>query len=152
MFSVLAQIDQTLTRLAHKYGHWLHRISLGLLFVWFGLLKPLGNETTTSLLAHTVYWGDPDTMVTLLGFWEMAIGLCLLFQPLLRVAMFLLSIRLIGVILTFFLMTDVCFYDVPFTPTPEGQYMIKDLVIFFAALAIVGNLGENRSAVDGRWH
>lgn len=150
MRSVLQIIDEEVIRLARKYGHWLHRISLGLLFIWFGLLKPLGHDTATSLLAHAVYWGEPATMVTLLGLWEIAIGLCLIIRPLLRVAVFLLSVRLIGIVLTFFLKTDVCFYQVPFTPTPEGQYMIKDLVIFFAALAIVSTIGEK--STDTHWH
>jgi hypothetical protein len=50
-----------------RYGHRLQRLSLGTLFVWLGLLKPLGRKTTTSLPAETVYWGTPETMVLILG-------------------------------------------------------------------------------------
>ena len=138
----LKKIDQSFFRFLHHYGHWVHRMSLGLLFIWFGLLKPLGHKTTTSLLAHTVYWGDPETMVLVLGWWEVAIGICIMFRPLIRVALLLLVIRLPGIILAFILKTDVCFYDFPFAPTPEGQFLIKDLVIFFATLAIAGSLSN----------
>lgn len=123
---------------------WLHRISLGTLLIWFGLLKPLGHKNTTSILAHSVYWGDPETMVLILGWWEVAIGVCLIIRPLVRVAIFLLLIRLPGVILAFILKPDVCFYSFPFTPTPKGQYLIKDLVIFIATLAIAGGLADEK--------
>jgi hypothetical protein len=68
-------VDRRIVAVFGRYGHMLHRVSLGILFVWFGLLKPFGHKTTTSLLAHTVYWGDPETVVPLLGWWEVAIGL-----------------------------------------------------------------------------
>ncbi len=141
MKSIIARakaVDQWLMALFLRYGHWLHRVSLGVLFIWFGLLKPLGHKTTTSILAHTIYWGEPANMVVMLGWWEVAIGVCLLFRPLVRVAVLLLMIRLPGVLLAFVLKPDVCFFSFPFAPTPEGQYLIKDLVIFIATLAIVG--------------
>jgi len=135
----LKEFDRWLITLFRRYGHGLHRVSLGVLFIWFGLLKPLGHKTTTSILAHSVYWGDPESVVVMLGWWEVTIGVCLLFQPLTRVAVFLLIIRLPGVILAFVLKSEVCFISFPFAPTPEGQYLIKDLAIFIAALAIVGS-------------
>jgi uncharacterized membrane protein YkgB len=141
---IFKSFDQKLTGFLLRYGHWLHRISLGVLFIWFGLLKPLGHKTTTSILAHTVYFGDPDITVLVLGWWEVAIGICLLIRPLVRIALLLLVIRLPGVILAFVLKTDVCFFAFPFAPTPEGQYLIKDLVIFIATLAIVGSMRSPR--------
>lgn len=136
------KFDHWLIATSLRYAHWLHRISLGVLFIWFGLLKPLGHKTTTSILAHAVYWGDPETIVLILGWWEVAIGVCLLIRPLVRVAVLLLVIRLPGIILAFVLKTEICFYSFPFAPTPEGQYLIKDLVIFIATLAIAGSLRD----------
>lgn len=142
MRSVIARVkefDQWLIALFLRYGHRLHRVSLGVLFIWFGLLKPLGHKTTTSILAHTTYWGDPESIVLILGWWEVAIGVFLLVRPLVRIAVLPLIIRLPGVILAFVLKPEVCFYSFSFAPTPEGQYLIKDLVIFIATLAIVGS-------------
>jgi uncharacterized membrane protein YkgB len=150
MWNHIQHIDAVLVRLFQRYGHRLHRISLGILFLWFGVLKPLGHETTTSLLAHTVYWGDPDVMVLVLGWWEVGIGLCLLVRPLLRVAISLLALRVPGILLAFLLQTDVCFVTFPFAPTPEGQYLIKDLALFFAALAIAGFIGE--ASTENHYH
>lgn len=140
LINKIKKIDQSIFGFFHHYGHWIHRLSLGMLFIWFGLLKPLGHKTTTSLLAHTVYWGEPETMVLILGWWEVAIGICIIIKPLIRIALLLLIIRLPGIILAFILKTEVCFYEFPFAPTPEGQFLIKDLVIFVATLAIAGTL------------
>jgi hypothetical protein len=64
---LLRELDDRVITWLDRYGHRLHRLSLGTLFVWIGLLKPLGHKTTTSLLAETVYWGSPETMVLILG-------------------------------------------------------------------------------------
>lgn len=60
-------VDARLIRAFRRYGYRVHCISVGILFGWFGLFKPLGHTTATSLLAHTIYWGDPDVMVLILG-------------------------------------------------------------------------------------
>lgn len=141
----LDQMDLRLGLWLEKYGHVAHRVSLALLFVWFGLLKPLGHKTATSLLAHTIYWGDPEVMVPILGWWEVTIGVCLLIRPLNRVALLLLVIRLPGTILAFILLPEVCFDGSPLTPTIEGQYLVKDLVLFTAAMIIGGTVRRERA-------
>jgi uncharacterized membrane protein YkgB len=150
MWRHIQNIDAALIRLFQRYGHRVHRLSLGVLYIWFGLLKPLGHKTTTSLLGHTIYWGDPEVMVLVLGWWEVAIGLCLLVRPLIRVAIFLLALRLPGILLAFVLEPTVLFVSFPFAPTPEGQYLIKDLTLFLASLAIAGFLEEKSTPV--RYH
>lgn len=128
------------------YGHISHRLALGLLFVWFGLLKPLGHETATSLLAHTVYWGSPEVIVPILGWWEVAIGVCLLFRPLIRLGLLMLTIRLPATLLAFILLPGVCFDGSLLVPTPEGQYLVKDVVLFTAAMIIGGTVRRERAS------
>ena len=146
----IREIDLWIVAVFYRYGHWLHRVSLGVLFVWFGVLKPFGHKTTTTLLAHTVYWGNPEVVVPVLGWWEVAIGLCLVYRPLVRMALLLLAVRVPGTLLAFVLLPDVCFLSVPFVPTPEGQYLVKDLVILFAAIAIGGSVHEE--STTHRYH
>lgn len=126
-----------------RLEHWIaprgaafHRVSLGILFIWFGLLKPFGVSTTTSILADTVYGIPPEMAVPLLGWWEVAIGVALVLPGFNRLALLLLLIRLPGTILALVIFPEVCFVDFPFSPTPQGQYLIKDVVLFFATLAI----------------
>lgn len=139
-------IDRRIARFFSRHAHRAHRVSLGLLFIWFGLLKPFGLKTTTSLLAHTIWLGDPDFMVQVLGWWEVAIGACLIVRPLVRLAIVLLAVRLPGTLLAFIIHPSICFEAFPLAPTPEGQYLIKDLAVFFATLAIAASVHEPSTA------
>jgi uncharacterized membrane protein YkgB len=136
----LSELDDKIVAWLDRYGHRLHRLSLGGFFVWLGLLKPMGHETATSLLAHTVYFGSPEVMVLILGWWEVAIGLTMLYRPFVRIALVLLLLRIPGTLLAFILLPDITFIHFPLVPTPEGQYLIKDVVLFFAAMAIGGSI------------
>lgn len=136
------RIDHWLVSRFKRHGHRVHRISLGALFVWFGLLKPFGMKTTTSLLAHTIYWGSPEVMVPILGWWEVAIGVCLMIRPWVRGALLLLVIRLPATVLALIVHPEICWVHFPLSPTPEGQYLLKDVTLFFAALAIAGAARE----------
>lgn len=128
----------------YTYGHDLHRISLGLIFIWFGLLKPFGAKTTTSLLAETIYLFPPETVLPLLGWWEVAIGVTLIFKSLVDYSIILQLIRIPGTILAFFMLPDVCFVHIPFVPSPEGQYLIKDIIILIAGIEIAGTVHKNK--------
>ena len=142
----LDELDRRIAEWMERYGHVIHRYSMGIFFIWLGLLKQAGLRTTTSLLAHTVYWGSPDLVVPLLGLWEFAIGVCLLFPKLIRLALLLLLVRLPGTFLALVLLPDVCFVHIPFAPTPEGQYLIKDMMLLSAAIVIGGTVRSKRGA------
>jgi len=143
-------LDHTLATLMARYGHMLHRVSFGALFTWLGLLKQFGYKTGSSLLADTVYFGDPDVVVPLLGWWEVAIGLCPLVRPLNRLAILLLLVRLPGTLLALVLKFDVCFESGVLTPTIQGQYLIKDATLFFAAMVIGATVREEKR--PGHYH
>lgn len=134
----LRTLDAHLASRIDYFAHQLHRVAIGILFIWFGLLKPFGLKTTTSLLGETIYLGSPDLIVPLLGWWEVAIGVCLITPRLIRLAVLLLLLRVPGILLAFAIHPDVCFVHFPLAPTPQGQYLLKDLVIFLATLAIAG--------------
>ena len=134
------QLDRAIAGWMHEWGHAAHRYGLGVFFVWMGVLKCLGYKGVTSLLAHTVYLGDPARTVVYLGAWEALIGLALLVQPLNRVALLLLAVRLPATALALVLKADVCWVSVPWVPSPEGQYLIKDLILFTAAMVIGGTV------------
>lgn len=133
-------IDRRISSLMHHVGHPLHRVTLGLFFIWLGLLKQFGYKTGSSLLAHTIYFGDPEIMVPVLGWWEVAIGVTLLIHATVRISILLMAIRLPGTLLALVVKHDVCFEHAPFVPTPEGQYLIKDLMLFGAAMVIGGTV------------
>lgn len=140
--SRLARFDARVADWMERVGHPFHRWAMGVFFVWLGLLKVFGYKSATSILAETIYLGDPGAMVRVLGAWEVGIGVCLLWRPLVRVALLLLALRLPGVVLAFVAHPDVCFEHIPLVPTPAGQYLIKELVLVGAALVIGGTVRE----------
>jgi hypothetical protein len=105
----------------------------------------MGHETATSLLAHTIYWDSPETMVLVLGWRDVALGAPMLSKPFVRVALFLLLLRIPGTILAFVLLLDLTFIEFSLAPTPEGQYLLTDPVLFFAAMAIGGSIRHEHS-------
>lgn len=146
----LDEIDARIARGMAALGHPMHRWFLGVFFLWFGLLKVFGHTTASSLLAHTIYLGSPQEMVKILGAWEAAIGVCLLWPRLIRVGILLLAIRLPGTIAALALRHDVCWVSPPFVPTPEGQYLIKDAMLLGAALVIGGEVRRDGHAAPAQ--
>lgn len=125
------------------------RISLAVIFVWFGLLKPLGISPAADLVVSTVGWLpvlSPRTALALIGWWEVAIGLTFLFRRTLRVAIALLALQMVGTFMPLVMLPEITFQPgrVPYAPTLEGQYIIKNLLIIAAALAVGGTVRERR--------
>lgn len=145
----LDQIDEQIVTWMHRVGHRVDRLAIGLVFVWFGLLKVLDFTSATSIIAKTVYLGSPEVTTRLLGLWEVAIGVCLIGPGLARVAVALLAIRLPGTLLALLLRADVCWTDSFLVPTIQGQYLIKDAILFAAAMIIGGTVrAPGRKRVD----
>ena len=128
----------------HRWGLLLLRFSLAVIFIWFGALKPFRISPADELIEKTVYWFDPNVVIPILGIWEVLIGVCLLFRPLIRVALFLLLLQMPGTFLPLVLLPETCFTHVPWAPTMEGQYIIKNLVLISAAI-VVGSTVRERS-------
>ena len=146
LITYIDEIDRHISGWMNRYGRLFLRISLAVVFIWFGALKPLGMSAAAELVRRTVYWLPPDFFIPLLGWWEVAIGVGLLFRPLIRVALFLLFLQMPGTILPLFLLPEVCFTQIPFAPTLEGQYIIKNLILLSAAIAVGGTVRREESA------
>ena len=141
-------LDQAIASWMRAHGVTLLRVSVAIIFIWFGLLKPFGVSPATELVERTVYWVDPHWFIPFLGWWEVAIGVCMLWRPLIRVSIALLALQMPGTFLPLVLLPDVCFVRVPWAPTLEGQYIIKNLVLISAAIVIGGTVGSGRSAAQ----
>lgn len=136
----IKEIDRALIETLNRISLPVLRISLGIIFIWFGALKPLGNSPANDVITKTVYWFDPDIFIPILGVWEMAIGLCLLYAPFIRAGLFLLALQMPGTFLPLILLPEVCFVNFPFDLTLEGQYIIKNLVLIGAAIVVGSRL------------
>lgn len=136
------RFDASLTGWMARNGILLLRISLGIVFFWFGFLKFFPGLSPAQTLAGSTIaelsFGriSPEAAVLLLAVWECLIGLGLLFGLFLRATLFLLWLQMLGTITPLFLFPEQCFVMVPFVPTLEGQYIIKNMVLISAGLVI----------------
>jgi uncharacterized membrane protein YkgB len=136
----LAAADARLRAHLSRIGLPTLRWALALVFVWFGLLKPLEASPANDLVKRTIYWLPPEVFLPVLGWWEVAIGLCLLWRPLARLGLLLLFLQMPGTFLPLFILPEVCFRSFPFELTMEGQYIVKNLVLIAAAIVVGGRL------------
>ena len=144
--AVIIKLDIFISNYMSTYGILLLRYSLAMIFIWFGLLKPLGISPAQELVENTVYWfDDKATFVNFLGWWEVVIGFTMCFRPLIRISIFLLFLQMPGTFLPLVLLPDVCFTDFPYGLTLEGQYIVKNLIIISSALVIGGTVRKNIS-------
>lgn len=141
---VFERLDRAVAGFMQRWGHRLLRLALAVIFIWFGALKPLGLSEANDMVARTVYWFPPSVFIPILGMWEVAIGVCLLFRPLIRVAIFLLLAQMAGTFLPLVILPDVTWITIPWAPTLEGQYILKNLIIIAATLVIGGTVRPRR--------
>lgn len=134
------RIDRTIASTMDRLALPIMRVGMGVVFIWFGALKVIGISPAAELVAETVYFVPPAVFVPILGIWEVLIGVSLLYRPLIRLGILLLFLQMPGTFLPIVLLPDVVFTVFPYGLTTEGQYIVKNLVIIGAALAIGGTV------------
>ena len=134
------EIDAAIAGAMDRWSVPVLRVAVAVVFVWFGALKVFDISPAADLVSRTVYFFPPETFVPILGVWEVVIGICLLYRPLIRVGIFLLFLQLPGTFLPVILLPEVVFRTFPYALTVEGQYIAKNLVIIGAALVIGGTV------------
>ncbi|NDJ61422.1 MAG: DoxX family protein [Chloroflexi bacterium] len=130
-------VDTYLTRWMARYGVQLLRISIGVVFLWFGALKLVpGLSPAEGLISETITFIPMTIFLPVLAVWEMAIGLGFISGKFMRLTILLLFLQMPGTISPVFLRPDLVFTTFPFGLTIEGQYIVKNLVLLSAALVI----------------
>lgn len=132
----IVKFDFSLIHFLRQYSTPFLRYSLGGIFIWLGLLKPLGMSPAEELISQTVYVVPPEYFIPVLGVWEVIIGICLIYRPLLRVGIFFMIPQMIGTFLPMLILPSVVYTFFPFGLTLEGQYIVKNIVLITAALVI----------------
>jgi uncharacterized membrane protein YkgB len=135
------RLDTAIDRFMRRWGLRTLRVSLAIIFIWFGALKPLGLSPAAPLVRATVDWMpvlSPDGWLALIGWWEVLIGATFLFQRTVRIAIGLLALQMVGTFMPLVMLPAITFQQAPYAPTMEGQYIIKNLLIISAALVLGG--------------
>lgn len=118
------------------------RVSLGIVFFWFGVLKffpglsPADQLAARTISALTLGIVPGDIALLVLAVWECAIGLGLILGVFLRLTLLLLFLQMLGTFTPLLLFPDETFTRFPYAPTLEGQYIIKNLVLIAAGIII----------------
>lgn len=113
---------------------------MGVIYLWYGMLKVLGISPVEELVYHATHWLGTHQFVIFLGFWEVAIGLFLIIKRFNRLGLLLLFLQFPGTFLPLFLNPEDCFTIFPFGLTLEGQYIFKNLVLISVGFVLVGSL------------
>jgi uncharacterized membrane protein YphA (DoxX/SURF4 family) len=133
-----ARITATLARVAIPTL----RIALGIIFLWFGVLKFFPNlspaETLVGRTIEQLSLGiiQPSVSLPVLAAWESVIGIGLILGRGLRGILFLLALQMLGTLTPLLLFPGETFSSFPLIPTLEGQYIIKNLVLIAAAMVV----------------
>lgn len=135
-------IDIRITEWMAQNGIVLLRISLGIVFFWFGILKffpnlsPAQDLATETISILTFGIVPPWLSLPVLAGWEVLIGLGLITGKFMRATLLLLVVQMLGTITPLFLFPNETWQVFPISPTLEGQYIIKNLVLVSAAIVI----------------
>jgi uncharacterized membrane protein YkgB len=123
-----------------RHGYRLLRIAMGIIFIWFGALKPFGLSPAEALVAKATAWIPVPGFLYILTVWEITIGVCFLFKPLVRWGVLLLFLHMPGTLLPLITLPEETFVRFPFALSMEGQYIIKNLVLIAAGIVLGGQL------------
>lgn len=135
------RVDRRMVWFMTTFGIRILRVCLGIVFVWFGLLKVIGKSPVAELVAQTVYWVSPQAFVPFLGVWEMVVGIGLLCSFATRLVLLLFWLQMAGTLLVLVLRPDMAFQGGnPFLLTVEGEFVIKNLVLIAAGLVVGGTV------------
>ncbi len=135
-------IDKRIIAWMARYGITLMRVALGITFLWFGALKFLpGLSVSDDLAVRTISvlsfgYVVPSVSLPMLATWECAIGLGLIFGKFLRVTLLLLFFQMIGTFLPLVFFPSETWTHIPYEPTLEGQYIIKNLILVGAGIVV----------------
>lgn len=136
------KIDDNLFILADKYGMKLLESSIGVIYLWFGVLKFFPNYSPAEALAAdtldllTLHLFDKQILVWTLAFAELFIGLALILKIKSKYVIWGLLVHMGGTFSPILFFPEQVFTHPPFGFSIVGQYIMKNLVIISAALVI----------------
>ena len=136
------QVDHRITSWMAANGITVLRISVGIVFFWFGVLKfvpglsPADELATRTIATLTFGLVGQEISRPVLALWECVIGLGLITGWFMRAILLLLFLQMLGTITPLFLFPTETWSIFPIVPTLEGQYIIKNIVLVSAGLVI----------------
>lgn len=125
-----------------RHALTLLRVSIGVIYLWFGALKFFpGYSPAEDLAINTInkltFGLIPQPVnIILLAIWECALGLLLITRTWLRAALICLFVHMLCTFTPLLFFPSVSFKYAPYGFTLVGQYIMKNIIIVCAALVI----------------
>ena len=117
-------------------------ISIGMVYLWFGLLKFFPNvspaeELAKSTVNELTFGLIPSNFsFIVLAIWETIIGILLLLNLYNRVVIIAALVHIVFTFSPLFFFPELVFKEVPFSLTLVGQYIAKNIIILSALLLL----------------
>jgi len=151
----LRRLDRSVIGWFARNGLRILRVGLGVVFLWFGVLKFFpGMSPAEALIEETVRWAvDPALFKPLLAVWECAIGIGLILRRCCRLTLLALFAHMAGTFMPLFTCPHAVWSEFPHALTLEGQYILKNIVLIGAAIVLFGSLQAETpaEAAGERW-
>lgn len=139
----IERIDNSLISFFKRISGPMARISLFVIFFWFGLLKVIGVSFATPLVQQlferTIPFMEFSLFLILFGFFEMIIGVLFLIKGAEREVIPLLFLHMVTTFMPLVLVPSATWGGF-LVPNLEGQYIIKNLALIAVAISIAANL------------
>jgi uncharacterized membrane protein YkgB len=132
----------------------LFTLSIGIIFLWFGVLKffpgispaqDLALETIDQLTFSLI---PTKLAIILLALWEVTVGVLFLLNIIRKEVIYLALAHMLLTFSPMFFFPHLVFNDNPLTLTLVGQYIIKNLVIISVLLSLLPKKNRGRLQVQ----
>jgi uncharacterized membrane protein YkgB len=121
------------------------KYSLVIVYIWFGALKVLAVSPVQNLVKWT-YPSFPEPMfIMVLGIWEIAIGLLLLYKKTLRLGVLLMWIQMGGIFFGVILSPTYYFQNMNLLLlSANGEFVVKNLTLLGASYYLWEKTPKNK--------
>ena len=145
MNNVLVRLDETAVGLARRFGVATLRIALGVVFIWFGVLKIVDASPVADLVADIVPLLSDRSAVLVVGIVEVVVGAGLITGWAIRLTLGLFFLQMLGTFLVLVLRPGLSFQNGnPLHLTVLGEFVVKNLVLLTAGLVVAGSIPRPR--------
>jgi uncharacterized membrane protein YkgB len=144
MYKYFEILDTKIIYTLRKYGDWIGRIALFLIFFWFGFLKVIAvspaGPLVTELLQNTfLSFLEPNSFQAWFGIFEMVIALLVLIPKLERVTFVVMGFHFITTVMPLAILPGTT-WAAFLVPTLTGQYIIKNAALLALGLLLMARI------------
>jgi putative oxidoreductase len=142
------RFDHRAVDFAAEHAIQMLRLSLAVVYLWFGALKIFNASPVADLVENMAFVVPRRMFVRLMGIWEITIGTALLFRIALRPTLALYFLQLTGTFMVFFARPRDGFErGNPLRLTKTGEFVVKNLVLLAAGVAVGSTIHRKREDI-----